>query len=75
MVLCSLPTKNKKESVKKKVLFTEDVKEPFKAGMMCTIDSDTFYSFTKIPGKETEVHHAISPMRIPVFMASLTLMS
>ena len=37
--------KQKKE--KKKVRFTEDVKQPSEAGMMCTIAGDTFFSFTK----------------------------
>ena len=30
-----------------KVWFTEDVKQPSKAGMICTINGDTFYLFTK----------------------------
>ena len=36
---------NDKESVKNKVHFTEDGKQPSEAGIMCTIDSDTFYLF------------------------------
>ena len=37
---------NKKENIKKKTLFVEDVKLPSEAGMMCTINGDTFL-FTK----------------------------
>ena len=47
MVLCSLTKENKKENAKKKVWFTEDVKQPLEAGIMCTINSDTFFSFMK----------------------------
>ena len=36
-----------KESKKKKVWFAEDVKQPSEAGMMCTINGNTFFSFTK----------------------------
>ena len=36
----------KKEYVKKKVWFT-DVKQPSEAGMMCTVDKDTFFLFMK----------------------------
>ena len=39
----------------------EDVKQPSEAGMMCTIDGDTFFHSWRIPGLETQVHHAISP--------------
>ena len=46
MVLCLL-TMKKKENVKKKVQFRDDVKQPTEAGMMCTINGDTFYSFTR----------------------------
>ena len=35
-----------KENEKKKVWFVEDVKQPSEAGMMCTIDGNTFL-FTK----------------------------
>ena len=38
---------NKKENIKKKAWFTENVKQPSKAGMMCTMDGDAFFSFTK----------------------------
>ena len=31
----------------KKVQFTDDVKQPSEASMMCTINGDTFFSFTK----------------------------
>ena len=47
LVLCSLTRESKKESKKIKVRFMEDVKQPSEAGMMCTIDRDTFFSFTK----------------------------
>ena len=47
LVLCLLTMKNKKENAKKKVWFMEDVKRPFKAGMMCTIHGDDLYLFTK----------------------------
>ena len=43
MVLCLLMSEGKKESKKKKVLFTQDLKQPSKVGMMCTIDGDTFF--------------------------------
>ena len=32
---------------KRKLGFADDVKQLFEAGMMCTIDCDTFYSFTR----------------------------
>ena len=38
---------SKKGRIKKKVWFVKDVKQFSQAGMMCTIDGDTFYSFTK----------------------------
>ena len=38
---------DKKENVKKKVWFMESVKLPMEAGILCTIDGDTFYLFTK----------------------------
>ena len=41
MVLCSLMSENKKEC--KKVRFAEDVKQPSEAGIMCTIDGDTYF--------------------------------
>ena len=47
LVLCLLMLENKKENVQKKVKFFEDVKQPSKVGMLCTIDGDTFLSFTK----------------------------
>ena len=43
LVLCSLTTEIKKEKVKKKVWFAEEVKQPSKVGMMCTIHADTFF--------------------------------
>ena len=46
-MLCSLTMEIKKENVKKKVRFMKDVKQPSEAGMMCTIERDTFYLFTK----------------------------
>ena len=36
-----------KENEKKKVQFMEDVKQPSEAGMMCTIDGNTIFSFMK----------------------------
>ena len=47
MVLCLLTMENKKEYANKKIWFIDGVKQPLEAGMMCTIDSDTFYSFMK----------------------------
>ena len=40
-------SENEKEKVKKKVWFAENVKLPMEAGMLCTIDGDTFYLFMK----------------------------
>ena len=64
MMLYLLSKENEKESTKKKVWFTEDVKQPSEAGMMCTIDGDTFLCSQRIPGLKTQVHHAISPTTI-----------
>ena len=75
IVLCSLTKENKKDNTKKKVLFMEDVKQPSEADMMCTIDGDSFFCSQRIPGLETQVHHAISPMTILAYMTSLTLTS
>ena len=36
-----------KKSEKKKYWFAEDVKQPSEAEMMCTIDGNTFFLFTK----------------------------
>ena len=47
VVLCLLTMENRKENVKEKVHFAEDDKQPSEAGMMCTINGDTFFSFTK----------------------------
>ena len=47
LVLCLLMRESKKEIKKKKVRFMEDIKQSLEAGMMCTIDGDTFFSFTK----------------------------
>ena len=48
LVLSSLMSDGrKKENNKKIVWFVEDVKQPSKAGMMCTIDGNTFFLFTK----------------------------
>ena len=46
-MLCLLTMENKKENVKKKVRFMEDVKQPSEAGIMCTIIGVTFFSFMK----------------------------
>ena len=43
MVMCLLASESKKECKKKKVSFTKDVKQPFEAGMMCTIGGDIFF--------------------------------
>ena len=59
--------KVKKENVKKKVCVMDDVKQPSKAGMMCS-----FTSSIKIPGSETQVHHVISPKTILVCIMSMT---
>ena len=40
-------SESKKECKKKKVWFMEDVKQPSEAGLICTIDGDTFFSFMK----------------------------
>ena len=37
----------KKENVKEKDQFMEDIKQPLVAGIMCTIDRGTFFMFTK----------------------------
>ena len=47
VVLCLLTMEIKKEDVKKKVWFTEDVKKPMEAGKICTINRDTLFLFTK----------------------------
>ena len=46
LVLYSLTKENEKENAKKKV--QEDVKQLFEAGMMCTIDGDSFFCSQKI---------------------------
>ena len=47
-MLCSLRSDDRtKENEKKKVRFTEDVRQPSETGMMCTIDGNTFFSFMK----------------------------
>ena len=38
LVLCLLMLESKKEEVKKKVRFMDNVKVPMEAGVMCTID-------------------------------------
>ena len=47
VVLFLLMVESKKESVKNKLWLAKDVKQPSKADMMCTIDGDNFYLFTK----------------------------
>ena len=37
----------KKENVKKKVWFMEDIKQLSEASMMCAVNVDTFFLFTK----------------------------
>ena len=45
---CSLMSESKtKENKKEKVRFMEDVKQPSEAGLMCTMDGNKFFSFTK----------------------------
>ena len=51
---------NKKENVKKKVWFAEDVKEPAEAGMMCTIDGNTFFQSKRTHGFENPMHQVTS---------------
>ena len=46
LVLCLLTIEIKKENLKKKIQFVEDIEHPTEACMMCTINGDTF-SFTK----------------------------
>ena len=60
LVLCLLTMEIKKENVKKNVQFTEDVKKPMEAGMMCTINGDTFFCSQRTYGLETPVHHVTS---------------
>ena len=74
MVLCFLTTENTKQNAKKKVWFVEDVKQPSVAGMMCNIDGEIFCS-QRIPGSETQVHPAVSPMMILSSMMSPISMS
>ena len=49
MVLCSFTRDSKKgkDVEKKKIQFMDNVKLPSEAGMMCSIDSNTFHSFMK----------------------------
>ena len=42
-VLCLLKSESKKETKKNKVWFVEDDKQPSEAGMLCTINGDTFF--------------------------------
>ena len=47
-MLCSLTSECRtKKNEKKKVRFVDDIKQPFEAGMMCTINGNTFFSFRK----------------------------
>ena len=62
LVVCSLSMENEKENAKKKVWFAEDVKQHSEAGMMCTIDGDTFFHSQKTHGLETLVHQFTSQM-------------
>ena len=59
MVLDLLKNESIKQCKNKKVWFAEDVKQPLEAGLMCTIDGDTFFCSQQIPGSETQVNHAI----------------
>ena len=53
-----------KENVKKEVWFAEDVEKLLGAGMMCTIDRDTFFSLQRMHGLETLVHGVLSQTMI-----------
>ena len=44
LVICLLTMVIKKETIKKKVWFAEGIKKPMEAGMICTIDVDTFFA-------------------------------
>ena len=71
-VLCILKMEIKKENVKMKVWFTEDVKQPLEAGMMCTIKGGTFHSFTNNRWiRDSGASYHITTM-IPVCSMSLT---
>ena len=72
LVLCPLMSESKKEIEKKKVRFTENGKQPLEAGMMCTIDGDTFFCSWRIPGPETQEHHVISSTMPLAYMTSPT---
>ena len=72
LVFCSLTMEKKKENVKKKVWFAENVKQPSETGMMCTINGDTFFYSQRIHGLETLVHHVTSQTIIPVYSTSST---
>ena len=47
VVLCLLTSESKKECKNKKGWFMENIKQPSEADMMCTIDGDIFFWFTK----------------------------
>ena len=54
---------------KEKIWFTENVKKPMDAGMLCTIDGDTFHSHTKnrlIGNCGTSCHVSV----LPIFLKS-----
>ena len=72
LVLCLLMSESKKECKNTKVWFAEEVKQPLEAGMMCTIDGDTFSLFTK----NTWIGDSgASSMTILAYMTSPTSMS
>ena len=74
LVLCSLMSESKKESKKKKLWFTEDVKQPLEAVMLCTINNDTFFCSQRIPGLETQEYNAIQSTMTLASMTSPTSM-
>ena len=50
----------------------ENVKKPPEAGMLCTINGDTFFCSLRTCGSETRVSHVTSWITIQVFLTSLT---
>ena len=69
MVLCLLTTEIKKENVKNKVLFVENVKKPTMGCMMFTNDGDTFFVHKE------HMDHVTSQTMLPVCLMSLTSLS
>ena len=65
---------NKKEEIKK-VIFADNAKKPMEAGMLCTIDRETFISSWSIHGLVTLEPCAILPLMMQIFMMSLISIS